>query len=341
MSIVDFENLSVGILSGDKEVKDKIAKTWGKKGSSTDITLYSISKPLNQTTVVPETYPNKIQSLVYTAHMSDVVVIPVPTNGLDASLGESVLLADTLQLPAICCIVSSQAAALDHLFDQMNKMFSNTSIKDYPKVKIDDQSIGNLRGEVLELFKNKVKHSETSSPVIIEVDHAFPVQGVGSVILGTTIQGVVKKGQKIIVYPGKFTGVVKSIQVNDENVNEAKTGTHVGIALRGILDKNIERGSILTDEVTNVIELLKIENVNIRLAAFTQPIKEGQILHGVFGLSDVPLTVIKWEKIGDRNVLASFNLQKPAPYYENMAITILDLNAKQRIVGSKDSNGCI
>lgn len=70
------KHVQIGVLSADKETRDFVANSYGKKGQSSDITLYTLpSKDILQTTILPEGYPSKLLSLVITAHMSDVLLL--------------------------------------------------------------------------------------------------------------------------------------------------------------------------------------------------------------------------------------------------------------------------
>ena len=164
----------------------------------------------------------------------------------------------------------------------------------------------------------------------IEVDHAFPVQGVGSIILGTIRSGTVTKAQKIVVYPSGQTGQVRSVQVNDEEVKSASVGTHVGLAMKGILPRYLQRGTVIgTPNEDKVIETSEISEIKIKKAAFGKPPIIGQRIHVVSGLYDSPGELISW------NSTATVKTDKIIPYHSDNRLTILDLNSKPAVLASK------
>lgn len=325
------KHTTIALLIGEANIRELVANAWGKKGSTTDISLYSIAKPLVQTTVVPETYPSKPLSLVFAAHMANAVVIGIPTTGINAQVGEAAILADTLQLPGVLAVIANQVGGLDSYLEQATKMFGKLNVSGYPKLLIDEAKLGELREKVIEA---QAPFQSASTDLIIETDHAFPVQGVGSVILGTVTSGTVTKGQKVKVYPGGHVGTIKSIQVNDINEKEANIGVHVGIALRGILDKNLRRGSIIVDE-SQSIEETDFLVCTIRVAAFNKGVEKGLKVHIVVGLLDIPGEVLEWKMRDEQHAEVQVKLEKPIPIYEQARVTILDLNAKQRVLGSR------
>jgi selenocysteine-specific translation elongation factor len=82
-------------------------------------------------------------------------------------------------------------------------------------------------------------------PVVIPIDHAFDVKGVGTVILGVVKQGVVKVYDQLKIMPGGKDTVVKSIQMHDDPVDESKSPARVGLAIKGMTAEQISRGDIL------------------------------------------------------------------------------------------------
>ena len=99
------KHIQIGILSAHTDGREFLAKSWGKKGTTSDISLYvTQSHDFLQTTIVPESFPKKILSLFTTAHMSDQVVIGVSSKGLDGAVGEAAILADCLEINGVSVI---------------------------------------------------------------------------------------------------------------------------------------------------------------------------------------------------------------------------------------------
>jgi len=327
--MTDQTHLQVGILMANQEARNFLANQWGKQGTSSDITLYTVSSSsLVQTSIVPEGYPKKPLSLVITAHLSDVVVLGVPVSGVDATVGESAILADCLQLPGIKAVVGEQTMGLDSYFEQMDKLFAKLSVKSWQSQMIYNGAGASQAREQLQALQPQPRGS-AEDYLAIEVDHAFPVQGVGSVILGTVISGTVEKGQKIRIFPEKQEGTVRSIQVNDEDVRSAGPGVHVGLAMKGILPKFLQRGTVITAaDQDQVIQTQQLD-FNIKPAAFGEAPEVGDHIHLVSGLFDSPGEIIEWGNS------VSIKTEKLVPFHQKIRMTVLDLNKKPAIVGAK------
>ena len=93
----------------------------------------------------------------------------------------------------------------------------------------------------------------------IDIDHAFPVRGVGSVVLGIVTRGRLKVHDELYHSSGKLV-TVRSMQSQDNDIKEAELGTRVGLALKGIEHDEIEKGDLLTKN-----KIAKISEIQTRL----------------------------------------------------------------------------
>ncbi len=328
------QHLTVGLLSGNPDIIELITKSWGKRGTQSDILLLTLSKPYVQTTVIPLKYPDKPIPLVLATHMAEIVLIPIPTSGINAEVAESSILADCLQIPGVLAIVGENASVFQDYFSKFDKLFQSSFVTNYPKLFVEPHQLNEIKEKIL---ASKLPPYVLTGPPIVEVDHIFTVQGVGAVILGTLLQGTIKKGDKIICLPEGVTGVIKSIQLNDVDVHEVSQRSHVGLALRGVLPKNIERGTLITTDDSSVKVINRVNGLKVKLAPMFTSINEGEMLHAVFGIAHRPIKVTSFTT-DKRDGTLSFNLEKEVAIHSKSRITILNLNSKQRIVGSTELN---
>ena len=81
------------------------------------------------------------------------------------------------------------------------------------------------------------------------VDRSYNVTGVGAVASGTVKSGRVEAGDELRLGPmqdGSFREVeVRSIEMHYHRVDEARAGRIVGIALKGVEERDVERGMVL------------------------------------------------------------------------------------------------
>jgi elongation factor 1-alpha len=95
----------------------------------------------------------------------------------------------------------------------------------------------------------KTGAGNTDEPFRMYVDRTYNVTGVGAVASGTIESGRVEAGDELQLGPmpdGRFRDVeVRSIEMHYHRVDRARAGRIVGIALRGVEERDIERGMVL------------------------------------------------------------------------------------------------
>ena len=201
----------------------RLAAELGKKGSENGITFYNRKVEGSSVVVLtPTDIESKFYALGEIISISGVVVIS--TAKVDALLGEAVI-----------------ASAL------LGKTVIFTDDNDVSKII---SSVGKLDFSTSPCSLLLQKILESSSPgseggLRIDVDKSFPVKGVGTVLLGIVRSGRVRVHDMLKSSSGKDV-LVRSIQVHDDDMQEAAAGERVGLAVKGIEDKDIGKGDALS-----------------------------------------------------------------------------------------------
>ncbi len=211
-----------------------IAIDFGKKGTSTDLTLYDRKESERiYTWVTPNGFPEKIQPLFQAIALAEYVIFHV--NTLDKFTGEQILALDAL---------GKKEGILSHSYDvdesRLDLMIKGTVIEGYKKVEQDKIK------EELANFSTAKKDGSTS----IVIDHSFDVKGVGTVALGKVISGKITQYDKIQHHPSEIEAMVKSIQMHDDDVKESISPARVGLSLKNIKHDEITRGDILSNDTS-------------------------------------------------------------------------------------------
>ncbi|MBU5689775.1 MAG: EF-Tu/IF-2/RF-3 family GTPase [Candidatus Aenigmatarchaeota archaeon] len=223
-----------------------LGKELGKRGTTSDITLYNLTfQGKNYTFIEPEKYPEKIQTMFQAINMSNFVILFVSKDIEKKILGECILAIDILKLNGIIVLDGFEE-------NELKNIISNTNLKNFP---IMEKS-----------FHEIIKHLESFNVEIVSdepkvlVDHAFQVKSVGTVILGTVISGEIKKYDVMKIFPQNKEVMIKSIQINDKDFENAKCFDRVGLALKGIEVDEIQRGDIIGKNIECINEInVKIE----------------------------------------------------------------------------------
>ena len=118
-----------------------------------------------------------------------------------------------------------------------------------------------IKGTILENYKIvpppslkdemlKISPLESSGETSIVIDHCFDVKGVGTVALGKVLSGKVTQYDKLTHMQSKTEVMIKSIQMHDDDVKEAKSPARVGLSLKNIKPDDISRGDILSSDIS-------------------------------------------------------------------------------------------
>ncbi|MGC8691911.1 MAG: EF-Tu/IF-2/RF-3 family GTPase [Thermoplasmata archaeon] len=203
----------------------------GKKTSEIDIEYYhSKMDDKTFTFLNPVKFPERIAPLLMSGSVSDGAIVQV--NSIDRTLGEIILALDAMNLNNVLFLVNSEYV------DSFRPLIKGTNLQNS---KIADQTLENVNS----FLQNMKRENDPQGEGYVIVDQSFSVKGVGTVALGFVKAGKIDKHMECRIFPSQKMSEIKSIQVQDVDVNDAQNGTRVGVALRNVNPDDVPRGSIL------------------------------------------------------------------------------------------------
>jgi len=239
----------------------------GKKGTSTDITLYNLKKGEDTVTIVePDRYPERLAPLFFATSEAKKAIVVV--DELNATLGESLVM---LQ----CCGVDSGYFILRNYIpkEKVEPLIKGTILEKFEFVPDDPVS---LRDKLLsEAANQKPSAAKTGT---VPVDHSFNVKGVGTVALGIVVNGSIQKHAIMNVLPGVKTAQVRSIQKHDDEFDNATEDDRVGLALKNVEVEDLDRGTVLTND-TSIKATTSLKTRASLVKYWQTPIKAEMVLH--------------------------------------------------------------
>jgi len=99
--------------------------------------------------------------------------------------------------------------------------------------------------ELKEMLRELVRKAEEKSlriPFRLPVDRVFSVEGFGTVVTGTLIEGSIHEGDLAELVPSGAQTRIRNLQVHGKNVDMACAGQRVAINLAGLKKTDINRG---------------------------------------------------------------------------------------------------
>ena len=314
-------NLNIAVL-GAKDFAGKI----GKKGTVTDMTFYDYKEGHDSFTLIePSKYPEKLSSLFYSVAMSEFGILVV--DGIDASLGETIVMADALGLSRGWLILRNYIQP-----EQVKPLLAGTALEGY-EIREDDPI--KLREELIALAKAEAKQPGESSCGSCPVDSHFNVKGVGTVILGSVIDGYFRKHDKMTVFPVKKEVILKSIQKHDIDADDGVKGDHVGLALRGIESDELDRGFVVTTDPS--VKMSRSVKGKVSLVKYWgAPLKDGMVIHLGHWMQMIPCRITSVDNGSDfRSAEVAFDLDSDMIHKPGDRAIIMYLEGgKLRVAGS-------
>lgn len=319
-------NLNVVILGAPDYAKDL-----GKKGTASDLTFYNLKKGEDTVTIIePTRYPERLAPLFYAVSMAKKAILIV--DQITPAFGECVIMLDCAGLKDGLVVLRNYLSR-----DQIAPLIKGTVIEGYEFVEDDKNAI---RERLLEEAAKMVSPCDSETGTM-PVDHFFNVRGIGTVVLGSVVEGALKKHAELMVLPGDKTAQVRSIQKHDEDFDCAGVGDRTGIALKGIEVDDLDRGTILTNDKS--IKSISSFTAKAEVVKYwPSPIKEGMVLHLGHWMQFVPARVEGVKAEGDwHRPELTLKLDKMLVYRPGArAVLTYPEGGKLRVVGAIALPGC-
>lgn len=107
------------------------------------------------------------------------------------------------------------------------------------------EGIEELKQAIFQLIDQKTQIKNLDVPFRIPVDRIFSVEGFGTVITGTLIEGTMKVGDPVTVYPSRIESRIRNLQVHSQDVQEAYAGQRVAVNLAGLKKTDLNKGDVI------------------------------------------------------------------------------------------------
>ncbi|HOG63731.1 MAG TPA: selenocysteine-specific translation elongation factor, partial [Sedimentibacter sp.] len=145
-----------------------------------------------------------------------------------------------------CDIVDQEWISL--VREDITETISSTFLEGAPIVEVSSktgQGIEKLIQEIINIADKAVKERELNTIPRLPIDRVFSIQGFGTVITGTLITGILKKGEEVEIYPVNKICRIRNIQVHSSDVEKAYAGQRTAINLSNVKKDEIYRGCVI------------------------------------------------------------------------------------------------
>ena len=224
---------------------EELARSLAKSNDVRDIESYVYKEQRDGETSVlsllrPLRHPERLRPLLSVLNVAEVGIVEI-TN-VDAALGEILVSFGAAGIErGIAIINPTEGQWVDS--EQVNMILSQAGLETWKLYESVPDS-HDIREELYQ-HMHVVGSKNKSTKMVLPVDQHFNVKGVGFVAIGYVQSGTVNKHDEVVILPANETGVVRSLQVMDDDVDEAVAGDRVGIALRNTKEDHLTGGSII------------------------------------------------------------------------------------------------
>jgi len=269
-----------------------------QRGITIDLgfTMFVLEKYL-VTLVDAPGHADLIRSVVAGANIIDSAILAVAADeGPKIQTGEHLVVLSSLGIDSLVVAITKTDIASDqqaaHVETRMRKIIDDAGFKKVEFVRVSAEGgvgIDKLREALLRVLVPRVR--DIDSPLLMPIDHAFPMKGHGTVVTGTILHGKVTEGDMVEIAPLGLSSKVRSIQTFSQKRTKASAGDRVGINVPEVDHAFITRGNylcspktvsssdcILVHITTNPIYRGRITKNMVVSVALGMPVSTGQII---------------------------------------------------------------
>jgi selenocysteine-specific translation elongation factor len=312
------EGVAIGVFGTDRETKSAFEGAVAKKSEAEGIAVHTRSEGGRRYSFLDTAdYPERVQGYARIASIVDhaLYFFPAagrlaPPDGELAVLLSAIGVLGTLEIVDGCIPPQGASAAL-----------RGTAVASYP---VDQRQAASPS---IDLAAVRPRPDFPSGTTLVYVDRAFTVKGVGTVALGFVLSGTVSVHDQLRPVPGpaQLRADVKGVQVSDVDFQSVGRGVRVGLSLRGVEPKDLDRSHWLDDGTLPLADALDLEYVH---SPFYRREVDGRDLHLQLPGEMVPARVSK------RGGGLAAKLPWQVPAWEGMRGALVDLNgAPLRVAG--------
>lgn len=153
----------------------------------------------------------------------------------------------------------------DLIEEEVVETLQGTIFADWPKIRVSavcGDGIEDLKNEILKQAARKKGDYNLSTSFRMPIDRVLSLEGRGTVIAGTILEGRIQSGEEIELYPKGKLARIRSIQTHGETIQSAAAGQRAALLITGVKKSEIVRGDVAALPGT----LTDSERLDVKLA---------------------------------------------------------------------------
>lgn len=150
--------------------------------------------------------------------------------------------------------------------DDARTLVKGTFMENAPEIEVsalENYNIDKLKELIVENIDDLALKNDSRELFRLPVDRVFTIAGFGTVVTGTLMEGSIKAGDEMMVYPSEKPVKVRNIQVHNQPAEAAYAGQRTAVNAGGMKKEELERGSVLA--CRNSMETTMMLDVSLKL----------------------------------------------------------------------------
>ena len=175
--------------------------------------------------------------------------------------------------------------------------FAGTFLENAPIIPVSAYNGSGIEALRLEIFAmlDKSPAKKIQRLFRLPIDRVFTMDGFGTVVTGTLIEGSLNLGQDVAIFPSNLVAKARRLQVHGELVEQAFAGQRVAVNLAGLKISDISKGDVAA--APGSMENSRILDIVLEINKDCQrEIRHNSRLHLHHGTRDVLCTLVLLEQ---------------------------------------------
>ena len=181
-----------------------------------------------------------------------VLLVIAADEGVSAQTREHLAILDLLGIEKGLVVITkidlvTDPDWLDLVEMDIHELLAETSLKNAEFVRVSS-----TKGEGLEELKTKLAEILRETPPKqnlgkprLPVDRVFTLQGFGTVVTGTLLDGSFSLGEAVVCLPEGLEGRIRGIQNHNQKYQKIEPGFRTALNLSGLSKEDIQRGDVI------------------------------------------------------------------------------------------------
>ena len=196
------------------------------------------------------------------------------------------------------------------LKEQVKDLIKDSNLENSKMICVSSltgQNIDVLKNEIFDIVKDIGERNNNKELTRLPIDRVFTMEGFGTVITGTLMEGKIDTGDELMVYPSQKVVKVRQIESHGKVEPSAFAGQRTAINLLNVKKDELNRGDVLASKSSILLSSI----IDCKITMFKsakRKLKNGEKLHFNFGSKQTEATV---KVVSDEYV--QFKFDEPIP----------------------------